>query len=149
MLHNDAVTVTGGARRRVLAMASSAALVLAAGGCLFSDPEVCRALRDAPGDLEEISTQGGSATEDASWLAVLTTGVLAADPGSREEMATAVAADPDGYQRVIDAAPDVAAELELLHGLAADPTAGAAMSSAPDTLAAVTALTAHVDAACD
>lgn len=143
------VTESGGARRRWPVLVACAALVAATSGCLFSDPEVCRALRDAPEGLEEISTQGGSATEDASWLAVLTTGVLAADPASRDEVAAAVTADADGFRRVLDAAPEVATELELLHGLAADPALGAAMSSAPDTLVAVTALTAHVDEACD
>lgn len=133
---------------RAVGAATVALVVATAAACVPSGSEVCDALRATPEGLEEISTQGGTADERAAWFTVLTTGVLAADPGSREQMAAAVAADAAGFERILAASDELEAQLRLLRDLAADPARGTAMSSAPDTVEAARDVSAFVGEEC-
>jgi hypothetical protein len=130
----------------VVAVAVVASIV---GACVPSSKEVCDALRATPEGLEEVTSQGGEAVDRASWFTVLTTGVLAADPASRDEVAAAVAADTAGFDRIVAAAPEVEVELRLLRDLAADAATGATMSSAPDTVQAAAVVSDFVGDECD
>ncbi|QGG96406.1 hypothetical protein [Actinomarinicola tropica] len=130
-------------------MAAAVVVALGSTACLGGESEACESLREIPPGIEEITTQGGDRTERATWFAILTSGVVAAEPDSRAQMAAAVSADRDGYERITDAVEGLDAELALLHQAASDPERGVTMSSAPDTLAAVTELSAFVGEECD
>lgn len=94
---------------------------------------LCASLaEDVPG-VGTIHWDNGITAGGSAWIQVLgTDGLQYADSPSRERIATGVAADSDGFQRVRSAAPDdLRPALDRLRALALDPALAAARADDP------------------
>lgn len=86
------------------------ACVSAASAC--SGPEgaegsaLCDALAASVPGIDEIVGDNGFTRQEANWGTLLDSGILDSDEASRRAVADAVGSDTEGFERVLDAAPE-------------------------------------------
>lgn len=93
----------------------------------FGDDERCATLGSEVEGLDSIAWDNGYTSSAPAWSGVLSDGITEVRDGDRAEIAAAVAADAEGYERFAAALDDEAAEAaaERLHALVLDPQAAA------------------------
>ena len=83
---------------------------------------LCDTLAASVPRLEEITWENGITRTEATWAALLDSGVLHADASSRDAASAALRLDPNGFRDVMDAAPeDLRPHLERLRSLLLEP----------------------------
>lgn len=102
------------------------ACVSAASACSGPDAAEGSALCDALGapvpGIDEIVGDNGFTRQQANWATLLDSGILDSDEASRRAAAAAVASDIEGFERVLDAAPEsLHPDLERLRAVLTSP----------------------------
>ena len=107
------------------------------------DPSaLCRGLGTQVDSLDIIRGANGFSQSGPAWIAALGWDGLRSDVASQERIATAVAVDVDGYQRMVaELAPDDRAALDHLRTAALEPDGLTHDPAHPDTVLALRRLT--------
>ena len=149
----------GGGRRTIAGLpAGPVALVLGAVvllGALVTwrwvreDDASCGALLAPVESLDGYDWDNGITSSGSEWISVLTSGVTDADRASRDQIATAVAADEAGFERFRSALPDdLEPTADRLHALALDADESHRRRADPEVERDVAALNRHGTSAC-
>lgn len=103
---------------------------------------LCRGLGTQVDSLDVINGANGFTKSGPAWIAALGWSGLRSDVASQERIAVAVAADVDGYQRMVaELAPDDRAALDHLRTAALEPDGLTHDPAHPDTVLALRRLT--------
>jgi hypothetical protein len=83
---------------------------------------LCDALGVPVAGIDEIVGDNGVTRQEASWATLLDSGILDSNEASRSAAADAVGSDAEGFERVLDAAPEsLRPDLERLRALLVKP----------------------------
>lgn len=113
-------------RKRAAAVGLLLAFVSTAPACSGPEEAEGSALCDALGapvpGIDEIVGDNGFTRQEATWATLLDSGILDSDEASRSAAADAVGSDTDGFERVLDAAPEpLRPDLERLRAVLMKP----------------------------
>lgn len=109
----------------------------------FGGDERCATLGSEVESLGPVAWDNGFTSSAPAWSVVLSDGITEARDDDRAEIAAAVAADADGYERFLAALDDEQAEAaaERLHALLLDPQAAADRADDPEVASDARAVT--------
>lgn len=123
---NPGAAYTRPVRKRAAAVGLLLACVATAPAC--SAPEeaegsaLCDALAAPVAGIDELVGDNGFTRQEANWATLLDSGILDSDEASRSAAAAAAGSDTEGFERVLDAAPEsLRPDLERLRAVLMEP----------------------------